>query len=140
MSKFIEEQVKKLRESQVKPIKSKVMFNGDFLGEMEKLIEKIEIAVEKEIAPNYGLEYLNFGNTSIKIKINDKTQLIEKLITCNFAYNNVDERYGYIDPQFLSAEMSKKTKVHNLGKFPITEHEKIVKAFIKMLVNIIEEY
>ena len=38
MSKFIEEQVKKLRESQIQPVRSRVMFNGDFNGEMEALI------------------------------------------------------------------------------------------------------
>ncbi len=140
MSKFIEEQVKKLRESQKQPIKSKVMFNGDFDAEMKSLINKIEKAIVKDISTKFGLEYLNFWNTSIKIKINDKVELIEKLITCNFAYNNVDARYWYIDPQFLSDEISKKTKIYNLGKFSILDHEKIVKAFIKMLTQIIEEY
>lgn len=140
MSKFIEEQVKKLRETQIQPVRSRVMFNGDFNGEMESLIWKVEIAIEKEIVPKFGIEYLNFWNTSIKIKVNDKTELIEKLITCNFAYNNVDAKFGYIDPQFLSSEISKKTKVYDLWKFAITEHDKIIKAFIKMLINIIEEY
>jgi len=38
MSKFIEDQVKKLRASQVEPVRSRVMFNGDFDAEMEALI------------------------------------------------------------------------------------------------------
>ena len=116
------------------------MFNGNFDAEMKSLINKIEKAIVKDISTKFGLEYLNFWNTSIKIKINDKVELIEKLITCNFAYNNVDARYWYIDPQFLSDEISKKTKIYNLGKFSILDHEKIVKAFIKMLTQIIEEY
>ncbi len=140
MSKFIEDQVKKLRASQVEPVRSRVMFNGDFDAEMEALIWKVELAIEKEIVPKYGIEYLNFWNTSIKIKINDKVELIEKLITCNFAYNNIDAKFGYIDPQFLISEISKKIKVYNLWKFSITQHDKIAKSFIKMLINIIQEY
>gem|GEM_PF-7041263 len=60
MSKFIEEQVKKLRESQKQPIKSKVMFNGNFDAEMKSLINKIEKAIVKDISTKFGLEYLNF--------------------------------------------------------------------------------
>jgi len=140
MSKFIEEQVKKLRESQIQPIKSRVMFNGNFDNEMETLLKKTEKAVIKEVSVKFWLEYLNFWNSSIKIKINDKIEHIEKLITCNFAYNNVDARYGYIDPQFLCDEISKKTKIYGLWKFLITEHDKIINAFIKKLIFIIEEY
>ena len=116
------------------------MFQWDFESNVQELVEKAEQAIEKEILPKYKIEYLNVWNASIKIKINDKTQFIEKLITCNFAYNNQDVKYGYIDPEFFCSEISKKTKAYSLWRFLITDHDKIIKAFIKMLLNIIEEY
>ena len=64
-----------------------------------------------------------FLNYSLKIKINDKAEFLEKLITCNFAYNKTDERYWYVDPQFLVDEISKKTKVHGMWKISILNKE-----------------
>ncbi|MDP2395613.1 MAG: hypothetical protein Q8S84_06635 [bacterium] len=45
-----------------------------------------------------------------------------------------------MDPQLLSSELSKKIKVHGIGKFPILEKERIVDTFIKTLLAVIEEY
>ena len=140
MSDFIKEQVKKLRETQKQPIKSKVMYNWDFVSEVKELVEILWDVIEKDILPVYKLDYINFANASLKIKVNDKEQMIEKMITFNLAYNRMDEKFGYIDPQFICDEISKKTKVYSLGRFFIKDKEKIIKAFLKMLIQIIEEY
>lgn len=140
MSDFIKEQVKKLRETQKQPIKSKVMYNWDFVSEVKDLVETLWDVIEKDILPVYKLDYINFANASLKIKVNDKEQMIEKMITFNLAYNRMDEKFGYIDPQFICDEISKKTKVYSLGRFFIKDKDKIIKAFLKMLTQIIEEY
>lgn len=140
MSDFIKEQVKKLRESQKQPIKSKVMYKWDFVDEVKDLVETLWEVIEKEILPKYKLDYINFANASLKIKVNDKDQMIEKMITFNLAYNIMDKKFGYIDPQFICDEISKKTKVYSLGRFFIKDKEKIINNFLKMLVWIIEEY
>ncbi len=129
-----------IRDLQKVPNKSKVKFSWNFHEEMEKLLKKVEKAVKTEIVPNYQVEYVNYWTASMRIKINDKNKWIEKLITCNFTYNNVDERYWYIDPELLSSELSQKTKVYSMWKFPIIEHERIVVDFVKKLIIVIESY
>lgn len=121
-------------------IKSKVKFNWDFYAELEKLMELVEKAIDEEIVPIFHVEYTDWWNASIKIKVNDTDKKIEKLITCNFTYNKTDEKFWYIDPQFLSSEISKKTQVYNMWKFPIKDKKKIIKKFIEKLIFIIEEY
>ncbi|MDD2871041.1 MAG: hypothetical protein PHS49_03545 [Candidatus Gracilibacteria bacterium] len=120
--------------------KSKVKFNGDFGKEMEKLMNLVETEVKKHILSKFRVEYTSYGNSSMKIKINDSDKAIEKLITCNFTYNKTDERYGYVDPQFLLNEIGKKTKIYDMGKYSILDSDKITKKFIKMLISIIEMY
>lgn len=94
----------------------------------------------KKIIPNYQIEYTDFGNHSMKIKIKDKTLMIEKLIVCNFTYKKNDEKYWYIEPQFIVSEKSKKTKIYDLWKFSIMDIDTIVWNFIEKLVDIIEEF
>lgn len=129
-----------MRELQKVSNKSKVKFSWDFEKELKSLMNQVEIAVKKHIIPNYKVEYTSYSNSSMKIKINDTDKSISKLITCNFTYNKTDERYWYVDPQLLSSELSKKIKVHGIGKFPILEKERIVDTFIKTLLAVIEEY
>jgi hypothetical protein len=107
---------------------------------MEILMKNVEKSVKKEIVPKYHVEYMNFWKNNMKIKINDKEKLIEKLISWNFTYNHTDERYGYVDPQILVNEMWQKTKVFGMWKFSILDNEKIVNKFIKSLISIIEQY
>lgn len=121
-------------------IKSKVKFNWDFYAELENLMELVEKAIEEEIAPKFHIEYTDGWNASIKIKVNDADKKIEKLITCNFTYNKTDEKFWYVDPQFLSSEISKKTQVYNMWKFPIKDKKKILQKFVEKLIFIIEEY
>lgn len=132
--------IEQLREYQKVPNKSKVKFSWDFHWEIDILMDLVEKAIEKEIIPNFKIEYINYWKNSLKIKINDKAEFLEKLITCNFAYNKTDERYWYVDPQFLVDEISKKTKVHGMWKISILNKENIIEKFIKTLISSIEEY
>jgi len=129
-----------LRDLQKVPNKSKVKFSWDFENEIEKLMKMIEKSINKEIAPKYRIEYCNYWKNNLKIKINDNDKLIEKLIAFNLAYNNTDERYWYIDPQFLVNELWKKTKVIGMWKISIMDKENIIEKFIKILLSIIEQY
>lgn len=129
-----------MRELQKVSNKSKVKFSWDFEKELKSLMNQVEVAVKKYIIPKYRVEYTSYSNSSVKIKINDTDKSISKLITCNFTYNKTDERYWYVDPQILSSQISQKTKVHGMGKFPILEKERIVETFIKTLLAVIEEY
>lgn len=132
--------IEQLREYQKVPNKSKVKFSWDFHWEIDILMDLVEKAIEKKIIPNFKIEYVNYWKNSLKIKINDKSESLEKLITCNFAYNKTDERYWYVDPQFLVDEISKKTKVHGMWKISILNKENIIEKFLKTLISSIEEY
>lgn len=66
--------------------------------------------------------------------------IIEKLIVYNFGYSNNDENFWYIIPKFKVSEKSQKTRYYELEKFVITKNDEIIKAFIKKLVEIIEEF
>jgi|ASRM01.1.fsa_nt_gi hypothetical protein len=123
-----------------KNIKSKVQFQGNFHEELEEIIEIIQNEIQKKIIPNYGVVYTEYGSQNMKIKIKDSNLMIEKLISCNFFYKKNDEKYGYITPQFSSAELGQRTKTHVLEKYTISDHDIIVNAFMEKLVEIIEEF
>lgn len=129
-----------MRELQKVSNKSKVKFSWNFEKELKSLMNQVEVAVKKYIIPKYRVEYTSYSNSSVKIKINDTDKSISKLITCNFTYNKTDERYWYVDPQILSSQISQKTKILGMGKFPILEKDRIVETFIKTLLAVIEEY
>ena len=121
-------------------IRSKVRFQWNFHTELKKIMEMTENIIKKQIIPNYWVEYTEYGNTIIKIKINDKNLLAEKLIVCNYDYSKNDEKFWYVIPKFKVSEKSQKTRKYELEKFTISDNEKIIKAFIKSLVEIIEEF
>lgn len=127
-------------ELEKKSIKSKIRFQWDFHKELKILMKNAEDIITKKIIPNYWVEYTEYGNESIKVKIKDKKMLSEKLIVCNFIYSKNDEKFWYIIPQFRVSEKSQKTKVYDLQKFTITKNDDIIKAFIEKLIDIIEEF
>lgn len=132
--------LEKIKELQHVSIKSKVMFKWDFTGEIKKIMWKVEKLVAKEIISKYWVEYTIYSKYWFKIKIDDIDKWIEKLITCNFTYNKTDEKFWYIDPQFLVNEVSKKMRVYDMWKYPILEHDLILKDFIKKFVAVIEQF
>jgi hypothetical protein len=121
-------------------IKSKQKFGWDFDAELKKIIESSEESIRKNIIPKYWVEYTEFWNFTVKIKINDTTQMINKLIVCNFNYKQIDLKYWYIHPEFSSTEKWQKTRKYPLGKFSITDTDEIIKVFTENLIEIIEEF
>lgn len=115
-------------------IKSRVMFNWKYFQELEKLMEMVEEFVEKEIVPNYAIDYVNYWNSNLKIKVNNTEEWIERLINCVFKYNqNNDLKYWYIHLEFLVSELSQRTKAYSSGKFLISDKNKIMTAFSEKL-------
>lgn len=120
-------------------IRSKVKFDWKYYKELESLMEALEELVEKDIVPNYPVEYTNYGNSNIKIKINDEINDIERLINCVLKYNKNDERYWYINLEFQITEFSKNKKIFEAGKFLIKDKEKLIKKFTSDLIPKITE-
>lgn len=120
-------------------IRSKVKFNGNYFKELENLMEKIEGLIETDIVPNFAVEYTNYWNSNVKIKIDDRENDIERLINCVLEYTKNDERYGYINLKFQITEFSQNKKVFDSGKFFIKDTEKILKKFMSDLKPIITE-
>jgi len=129
-----------LREWEDLSIKSKVKFQWDWAKELEKIISEVEKIVEKKIIPNYQVGYTGYGDYIVKIKINDRKLLIDKLITCSFNYKKLDVKFWYINPEFIVTEKWQKTKKYNLWKFTISDTTKILDVFITKLLEIIEEF
>ncbi len=121
-------------------IKSKKKYSWNFEQELQKIIESSEEVIRSEIIPKYSVEYTEFWNYTVKIKINDKTKMINKLIVCNFNYKINDVKFWYINPEFLSTEKWQKTRKYPLWKFSIDDTDKIMQDFIIKLVDIIEEF
>jgi hypothetical protein len=53
----------------------------------------MEPLVAEQVVKNYGVEYTEYSNNSMRIKIKDKNMMIEKLISCNFTYKANDEKF-----------------------------------------------
>ena len=130
----------KLLEKEKNKIRSKSMFDDDFFGQIDTLIEEIEKLVYKNIIPNYQVEYTSYSSKSAKIKINDNNQSILKLINIKLTYKKNDIKFWYIHPEILSDQKWQKTIIHKLWKLRIDEHEKILNSILETLVEVIEEY
>lgn len=132
--------LKELEESRNLWIKSKLKFDWDFKQELKKLIKELEGVVSKEIFPNYWVEYTIYWDVVSKIKIKDKSLMIEKLITCTLFFNKNDIRYWYVTPLFTSEEKNQKTRKYELSRFSIADRKDIIKAIVGKLEEIIEEF
>lgn len=121
-------------------IRSKVRFQWNFQETLDEIISAVEHSISKDIMPNYEVEYTQFWDQFIKLKVKDDNLMIDRLIVCNINYSKNDEIYWYIVPKFTSAEKSQKTKKYELPKFVITDNEQIIKAITEKLKEIIEEF
>ncbi|MDD4151281.1 MAG: hypothetical protein PHR68_01580 [Candidatus Gracilibacteria bacterium] len=120
-------------------IKSKVMFSGKYRDELEKLMEMLENMIEKEIVTKYEVISISYGNNYFKVRLKNSEEGIEKLLNCALKYTKNDERYGYINPEIGVHQFSKKTVIHEIGKFHIMDKENILKLFLNNLIKIIED-
>ena len=132
--------LKELEDARNLWIKSKIKFQWDFKKSLNELVSKLEIKISEKIIKNYWVEYTSYWDQIIKVKVNDKNQMIEKLITCTLFYNKNDKTYGYITPLFTSAEKSQKTKKYELTRFSLSDIDLIVDKVIGKIVEIVEEF
>jgi hypothetical protein len=132
--------LKELEEERNLWIKSRKKFGWDFKQSLKDLIPELENTVREKIIPNYWIEYTSYWDVISKIKIKDKVQMIEKLITITLFFNKNDERYWYITPLFTSEEKNQKTRKYEIWKFSINNRSDIAKAIVKKLEEIIEEF
>lgn len=130
----------KVKDMEEVSIKSKSKFDEDFFEHIEILIEEIDKIVTENISKKYSVEYINYSNNSIKIKINDEQKLIFKLIHCKLTYKQNDINFWYIHPEILSDVKWQKTITHRLEKFNILDHKKILNSISKKIIEAIEEY
>lgn len=130
----------KVKDMEEISIKSKSKFDDDFFGQIETLIEKLDNMVSGNIGKKYSVEYTNYSNNSIKIKINDNQKSIFKLIHCKLTYKQNDINFWYIHPEILSDVKWQKTITHKLEKFNIVDHKKILDSISEKLIEVIEEY
>ena len=132
--------LKELEENRNLWIKSRKKFGWDFKQLLKDLVSELEIGIAEQIIKNYWIEYTSYWDQIIKVKINDKNLMIEKLITCTLVYNSNDVRYWNITPIFVSAEKWQKAKKHELKSFAIMDKDVIVKAVVRKLLEVIEEF
>jgi len=135
----IEDQIREAEINRLN-IKSNVMFQWNFVEEVEKLVDASEVLIREKIIKNYGVEYTEFWNHSFKVKIKDKNIMVEKLIACNFTYKKNDEKFWYIDPQFVVTQKWAKTKIYDVWKFKIWDKKIILENIISQTIDIIEEF
>lgn len=120
-------------------IKSTVKFNGNFEEELDKTIEILWDFLDKNLETLFDLDYVDIGNKTIKIKVNDQKLFIEKMITIVVDYNAVDEKYGNIRVEITVNEVSRKPKFYLVGKLHLLQREEICKKMLPLLIKAIEE-
>jgi hypothetical protein len=139
LKKSVEDQMREMEIDRL-TIKSRVQYQWNFRDDIEKLVESIEPLVAEQVLKNYGVEYTEYSNNSMRIKIKDKNMMIEKLISCNFTYKANDEKFGHITPQFIVTEKWQKTKNYEMKKHKLTNTDAILRDVMESLLEIIEEF
>ena len=136
------EEIKKLEieKAWYQKSKSKSMFDDNFFGQIEELMEQIWEMFQDIIIKKFKTEYTSLWNYEAKIKINDPDNFLNKLITIRLTYKKNDIKFWYIHPEILSDEKWQKTRIYKLWKFPIDEHKKIIDNITKKLIETIEEF
>jgi hypothetical protein len=71
--------------------------------------------------------------------IDDMDRNILRIVNCIFRYDATNKRFWHCAIELVSTELSKKPRLHFVGKFWILEREKIVTAIAKDLEKGLEE-
>lgn len=129
----------RLREMKKNSIKSRVKFIWKFKDEIEKTIDIVEAALEKDLRKYFEVDSIVYGKNNLKIRVHDEGRGIAKIINCVFRYDKTDIRYGNTNIELVSSETSKRPKFHSVWKFSILDREKIVEKVLKDLINQIQE-
>lgn len=129
----------RLREIETNSIKSRVKFIWKFKDELEKTIDMVEAAIEKNLHKHIGVDSIAYGKNNLKIRIHDEEQGRSRLVNCVFRYDKTDIRYGNTNIELASSETSKKPRLHFVWKFSILDREKIVEKVMKDLIASIRD-
>ena len=120
-------------------ILSKVKFAGKYEEELKKTIRAFEIVLEKGLAKKLCIDSIIVGNNNIKMHVDDMDRNILRMVNCIFRYDATNKRYGHCAIELVSNELSKKPRLHFVGKFWILDHEKINSAIAKDLEKSLDE-
>lgn len=114
--------------------RSTVRFQWDFRLELQKTIDILETYFEAELPKHFVVDSVLAGGNEIKIRINDDEQNIRRVINCIFRYHHDEEKFGNINIELGSYEVSKKTMVYFVGTFSIIDRERIKKILFKDVI------
>lgn len=120
-------------------IKSTLKFSWNFEDELDKTVQILWEFLDKNLETLFDLDYVDIGNKSIKIKVNDAQLFIEKMVHIVIDYNSVDEKYGNIRVEITVNEVSRKPKFYLVGKLNVLEREEICKKSLRLVQKAIEE-
>lgn len=115
--------------------RSTVRFNGDYRAELQKTIDILELYFEAELPKSFFIDSVIAGGYEIKIRINDEEQDIRRVINCIFRYHHDEQKFGNINIELGSYELSKKTMVHFVGTFSITDRERIKRVLLEDVIG-----
>lgn len=120
-------------------IRSTVKFKWVFLDELSDTVDALADFLEVEIPKHYEIDFIDVGNKSLKIKINDSTHYICRVINCVFDNNQADAKYGNACLEMISNELSKKPRYKMIGKFNILDRDTINQKTLSMILKSLEE-
>ncbi|MDD2916964.1 MAG: hypothetical protein PHH70_03935 [Candidatus Gracilibacteria bacterium] len=126
-----ESYARKSKETDLKPIRSTVMFQGKYKEELQKTMDMVEKAIEDESGKHYIVDSILGGNNNLKVRIDDQEQGVERIVNCMFRHHHTDERYGNIHIDLVTTGLGIKSTLHNVGKFSVLDRETIKKRVLK---------
>ncbi len=115
--------------------RSTVRFNGDYRAELQKTIDILELYFEAELPKSFFVDSVIAWGYEIKIRINDEEQNIRRVINCIFRYHHDEQKFGNINIELGSYELSKKTMVFFVGTFSIIDRERIKRVLLADVIG-----
>ncbi|MDD5376658.1 MAG: hypothetical protein PHH16_00920 [Candidatus Gracilibacteria bacterium] len=133
-----ERYARKSKESALKPIRSTVMFQGKYKEELQKTMDAVESAIEKESGKHFVVDSILGGNNNLKVRIDDPEQGVERIVNCMFRHHHTDERYGNVHIDLVTTGLGIRSRSHTVGKFGILERETIKEKVLRDLVTCVK--
>ncbi len=118
--------------------RSTVRFQGDFRTELQKTIDILETHFEEELGKYFEVDSVLAWANEIKIRINDDEKNIRRVVNCIFRYHHDEQKFGNINIELGSYELSKKTMVYFVGTFNITDRVRIKKILLEDVIRCIK--
>lgn len=122
-------------ESKLKPIRSKVMFQGNFKEELQKVLDVIENAIEKDLPDRFVVDSILGGSNNLKVRIDDQEEGVERIVNCIFRHHHNDERYGNIHIDLAISGLGVRPRFHTVGKFSLLDQEMMKEKVLKDFVD-----